>query len=198
LLDPFLEVFVMGMRRGRVLAFATLVVVVIANSACNKSKTDDAVGQAFGNGGGPPAGMFGGPGRPHGPIREAMTKLFKGPQSLKDSISRELNSDSPAWETIQPQTKEFAQLAASLSKYDPPKGSKDSWTKLTDTFAKSAAALEHAADAKNKEDALTAHAALTENQTCKACHQAHRGGPGGMIGRPGGFRGPGGPPPQPQ
>jgi hypothetical protein len=183
----------MGKRLGRVLVFAALLSVVAVGSACNKSKNDEN------GGGGSPPDMLGGPGGgQRGPIREAMTKLFKGPQSLKDSIGRELTSDAPAWETIQPQAKEFAALAASLSNYDPPKGSKESWTKLATSFSERASALERAANAKNKKDALDAHAVLSDNQTCKECHQAHRGGPGGM-GRPGGFRGgPGGPPPQPQ
>lgn len=183
----------MGKRLGRILGFLALLAVVVAGPACNKSKNDDPVGQAFGNGGGPPLGMSGGPGRPHGPIGQTMTKLFKGPQSLKDSIGRELKSDTPAWETIQPQAKEFAQLAASLSKYDPPKGSKESWTKQISSFAESATALERAADAKDKDSAVATHAALTDNKTCKACHQAHKGGPGG-FGPPGRF----GPPPVPQ
>jgi mono/diheme cytochrome c family protein len=164
----------MGKRLGRVLVFAVLLAGIVAGSACNKSRTDNGGGQ----GSGPPAGMFGGPGRPHGPIGEAMMKLFKGPQSLKDTIGRELNSESPPWETIQPQAKEFAQLASSLSKYDPPKGSKESWTKLTGSLSDSAAALDRAAQAKSKDDALAAHAALSAAKSCSACHQAHRAGPG--------------------
>jgi hypothetical protein len=171
----------MGKRLGRILGVAGLLAVVVAGSACNKNKNNDAISQGFDNGGGPPSGLgFGGLGGPRGPIREAMVKLFKGPQSLKDSIGRQLNSDPPAWEAIQPQAKEFAQLATTLSKYDPPKGSKDSWMKLTDAFAKSAATLDRAVEAKNKDEALAAHAALSNNQTCRECHQAHRGGPGGM------------------
>lgn len=180
----------MGKRAGGILTFAVVLAVLVAGSACNKSKNDDATGQGFG--GGPP-GMGGGPGRPRGPIGEAMTKLFKGPQSLKDSIGQELNSDSPPWETIQAQTKECAQLTASLNKYDPPKGEKDSWTKLTSSLAESAAELDRAASAKNKDSALAAYEQFSSSTSCKACHQAHRGGPGGMGMPPGGFRGPGGP-----
>ncbi|HEY7326254.1 MAG TPA: hypothetical protein VH592_01345 [Gemmataceae bacterium] len=185
----------MGKRLGRVLILAVVFCVVGAGSACNKSKKDEAVGQGMENGGGPPPGMFGGRGGQRGPIHQAMTKLFRGQPSLKDSIGQELTSDSPAWETIQPQAKEFADLAASLKNYDPPKGSKESWTKQATSFSESASALERAAKAKNKKDALDAHAKLSDNQTCKACHQEHKGGPGGM-GR--GFRGRGGPPSQPQ
>jgi hypothetical protein len=188
------EVSVMEKRLGRALGFAVLLVVVVVGSACNK-KNADAVVQGNSEGvvpsgisGGPPGMRFGGRG---GPIREAMMKLFKGRPSLKDSIGQELNADSPSWDTIQPQTKEFAELAASVNKYDPPKGSKESWSKLTTAFSEQATALGRAAAAKNKNDALTAYTTISES--CKTCHQAHKGGPGGR-GRPGGFRGPGGPP----
>lgn len=183
----------MGKRLGRVLGFAVLLAVVVVGSACNKNKKADAVVQGNSEGGPPPGMGFGGP-KGRGPIGQTMAKLFKGRSSLKDSIGQELNSDSPSWDTIQPQTKEFAELVASLSKYDPPKGSKDSWEKLTASFSKEAAALDHAAAAKNKDETLAVYTRLTDNQTCKACHQEHRGGPGGMGMPPGGFRGPGGPP----
>jgi hypothetical protein len=120
----------MGKRLGRALGFAVLLTVVVVGSACNKNKKADAVVQGNSEGGPPPGMGFGGP-KGRGPIGQTMAKLFKGRSSLKDSIGQELNSDSPSWDTIQPQTKEFAELAASLSKYDPPKGSKDSWEKLT-------------------------------------------------------------------
>jgi cytochrome c556 len=196
-----MEVPVMGKRLGHALGFAVLLAVVVVGSACNKNKNMDAVVQGNSEGGPPPGMGFGGPGGRRGPIGQTMAKLFKGRPSLKDSIGQELNSDAPSWDTIQPQTKEFAELAASVSKYDPPKGSKDSWTKLATAFSEQATALDHAAAAKNKNDALAAYSTISES--CKTCHQAHRGGPGGGMGMPpGGFRGkggpPNGPPPQPQ
>jgi hypothetical protein len=186
----------MGKRLGRALGFAVLLTAVVAGAACNKNKNTDVLaqggegGQPPGMGGGPP-GMMGGPGR-RGPIGQTMSKLFRGPQSLQKSIERELDSESPSWDTVQPQTKEFADLAASVSKYDPPNGDKDSWTKLTTAFSEQATALDRAAAAKNKDNAKTAFGTISNS--CKTCHDAHRGGPGGRMGPPGGFRGPGGPP----
>lgn len=190
-------------RLGRRLVFQSLLVLLIGVAACNKNKSSDQASPGSGNTGGPPPGTTngpgGGPGRSHGPIGEIMAKLTKGPQSLTNVIGRELKEEPPPWDKIQPQTKEYAQLAASMSKYDPPKGDKESWTKLTGSFSKSATDLERAAVAKNKTDALAAHQELTTS--CKACHNAHRPGPGGPGGGmpPGGFRGPGGPggPPRP-
>jgi hypothetical protein len=180
--------------RCRTAVFHVLLAVVLAAAACNKVKNNDpgVAGPGPGMAGGPWPGM-GGPGRPLSPIGEVMNKLGKGPNALNATIGKELKTDPPPWDTIGPQAKEYAQLAASLSKYDPPKGSKESWTKLTGAYAESAAALDSAAVAKDKDAALTAHTKLT--QSCMACHREHRAGPGGM-GMPGGFGPPGGPPGQ--
>jgi hypothetical protein len=104
----------------------------------------------------------------------------------------ELKEDPTPWDKIQPQAKEYAELTASLKEYDPPKGDKDSWVKLTSAFAHSAEDLNKAAQAKNKTDADKASAIL--NQSCMACHREHRPGPGMMGGRPGGWGPQGGPP----
>ena len=135
-------------------------------------------------------------------IRQIMGKLAKGPNSLTPLIGNELQQDPPPWDTIQGQAKEYAQSAAELGKYDPPKGAKESWAKLTAAFAESGAELERAAMAKDKEAARLSHDQL--KNSCNACHQEHRrmgrgGGPGGPGGPPGGPGGPaagrtGGPP----
>jgi hypothetical protein len=127
-------------------------------------------------------------------IKQVMVKLTKGPNSLTPVIGKELEAEPPAWETIQPQTKEYARLAAAMSKNEPSKGAKESWTKLSTAFADSAAALDKAAQAKNKDAALEAHGQLAGS--CMECHKEHRGGRGGPGG--GGPRGgfpKGGPPP---
>jgi hypothetical protein len=112
-------------------------------------------------------------------------------------IGQALKADKPAWDTIQPQTKEYAQLADDMGKHEPAKGSKESWAKFTVEFAGFAKDLDKAAQAKDKAAASAAHEDLVSS--CNACHRQHRGGPGGMMGPgmrggpPGGRRG-GGPP----
>jgi hypothetical protein len=119
-----------------------------------------------------------------------MVKLAKGPQSLTSVIGEELKAESPPWDKLQAQTKEYVELASTLVTHDPPKGSKESWTNLTSGFTSSATALNEAVQAKDKNAALGAHQAITGS--CMACHQQHRGGPGG-FGPPGkgGFGAPG-------
>jgi hypothetical protein len=114
-----------------------------------------------------------------------MIKIGRGPQALNSRIAKELAKDEPAWEGVQAQTAEYAAMASAIAGQDPPKGSKDSWARLSASFADSAATLDRSAQGKDRSAALVAYKSL-EN-ACMACHQQHRGGPGGF--------GPGGPGP---
>lgn len=173
------------MRRlmGRGLVVQAMLAGLLAVGACNKSKNNEpAIGGPNPQMGGGPWQGRGGPGGPPSPLGKAMIRLGKGPNSLTESIGRELKTDPPPWDAIGPEAKEYAQLAGSLNGYDPPKGSKESWTKLTAAYAESASALDRAATAKDKTAAVAAHSAL--RQSCMACHREHRPGPGGMRGGP--------------
>ena len=153
--------------------------------------------------GGPGGGPAQGP-RSNPKIKEIMTKIGKGPQALQGFLGEAIKQPEPAWETIQPKTREFAQLAAELKDLEPTRGTKDSWAKLSLAFAESAAELDHAAQSKDKNQ--TKETLDTLGSSCMACHRAHRtmgpgmGGPRGGRGMgppPGGFGGPppGDPPP---
>ncbi len=190
------------MRRsfGRIVVFQALLILLAGVAACNKSKSNEQANQGNVPPGGPggPGGqwpMMGGPGgpggRPRGPIGELMTKLAKGKQSINGQIGEALKANPTPWDTIQPQAKEYAQMASKLGEFPPPKGEPASWKKMADAFAHSASELQQASDTKNLEAANKAFTALSGS--CKSCHDAHRGGPGGPGMRPGGF--PGGPPP---
>ena len=107
-------------------------------------------------GGGPGPGKGrGGPGR-SSPIRTIMAKLDRGPAALNKAIPKGLEADPPDWGTIQKQSSEYASLSAGLGKLEPPKGSPESWTKLSAEFAEYAANLDHAAQAKDRDGALKA------------------------------------------
>jgi hypothetical protein len=141
---------------------------------------------------GGPGPALGGPGGPGGgksspEIKQIMVRLTKGPNSLTPVIGNELKSATPPWDSIQGQTKEYAQLAADMGKYDPPKGDKDSWAKLSAAYAGLATDLDRAAQARDKDAALAAHGQITNS--CNSCHRQHRVMGPGMGGPPGGFRG---------
>ncbi len=182
----------MRLSRGWHVATTCLAALLLAGG-CGEGDTED-------HGDPPPPGVAGGMPGGGGPgaagIKQIMIKLAKGPNSLTPVIGNELSQDPTPWETIQAQTKEYSQSASEMGKYNPPRGTKESWLTLSKAFADLAAELDRAAGAKNKETARTAHDAL--KNSCKACHDEHRRmGRGGGGGPPGfGPRGgPGGPPP---
>jgi cytochrome c556 len=142
------------------LAFAA---VLIALGGCGKGNNDGqpVIPVGPGDGGGTPS-----------KIKQIMMKVGKGPQALNQAIGKGLDAEEPAWDTVQPQAKEYAQLAADLGQNDPPKGSTESWKKLTGAYAASAAALDRAAQAKDQTAAKAAHKQLTDS--CMSCHREHR------------------------
>ena len=163
----------------------TLLVVFLAAAGCSPGGNQGP--DANNERGGPPA-----PAATTGPapggdasganpsIRDVMHKVAQGPTALTPMIGRELEANPPDWDAIQGQTKDFSRLAAALGKNDPPRGSRESWEKLTLAYADSAAALDRAAEAKDRDAASAAQKDLAGS--CRACHQEHRPmrpGPGG-------------------
>ena len=68
-------------------------------------------------------------------IKEIMEKVGRGPTALQGSLVGALKQPQPAWDTIQGKSKEYADLTSQLSKLEPVKGDKDSWSKLSLAFA---------------------------------------------------------------
>jgi hypothetical protein len=124
-------------------------------------------------------------GGPRSPVGEIMMKIGgRNPQALAPAIGEALKADAPEWDKLAGQTKELVELTGSMAKYDPPKGSKESWAKHTTEFSAAASALEKAVGAKDKDAATAANKGFANS--CNACHQEHRPGPGGGFGAMGG------------
>jgi hypothetical protein len=104
-------------------------------------------------------------------IKDIMSSLHRGPDCLRAKLARAVKADSPDWEAVQRETKEFAKLAEALAKNPPPKGDKTSWEKLTKDFGELAKAMEKGAKEKNVAEIKTAHAKLGN---CKPCHSLHK------------------------
>jgi XXXCH domain-containing protein len=152
--------------RARGIALSTVALTVLSLSAisgCGETAEGDQAG---------PGGA-----RKASPIKAAMGKLAKGPQSLTSVIGKELKESEVDWPKIQPQTSEFVKVASSMITMTPTKGSQESWKTLTTAYAGTAEKLELAAKDKDKDAAVAAHKTLSES--CKSCHSRHRGGPGG-------------------
>ena len=69
--------------------------------------------------------------------------------------------------------KAWVVLSGHLGDFDPPKGEKDSWTKLSKKYAADVKALSKAVD--DKDDKAIAAALKTINTSCGSCHKAHKG-----------------------
>jgi hypothetical protein len=145
--------------------------VTIEVTGCGSVKGPEQAGAA--SGGGSPAAA---PAQPPG-IKQIMHKVAGGPMSLNAQLDRELKLEKPPWETIQSQSAEYVKLTTEMGTIDPPRGSKDSWTKLTSEFTAAATTLEKAASAKDSTAAKTAHKGLLNS--CGACHRDHRPQPPG-------------------
>jgi hypothetical protein len=104
-------------------------------------------------------------------IKEVMGKVGK-PSGLYPSVAAELREADPMWEQVKQDTKEMSKLLATLAKATPPKGDKDSWSKLTKAFADNAKALEKAAAKMDLKAARDVSKKMGDS--CKGCHAAHR------------------------
>lgn len=105
-------------------------------------------------------------------VKEIMGKVNKGPTALFPTVRKGLSADTPDWADVQKQAKEIAALAESLTKKEPPRGEKGTWTKFTKGYAADAKALADAAQKKDRDGTIAAHAKITK--ACSACHNAHR------------------------
>jgi cytochrome c556 len=105
-------------------------------------------------------------------VKEIMVKVNKTGTGLYPTVVQELRQDDTNWDQVKKDTKEIARLTATLGKLDPPKGEKDSWQKLTKTYADNTKVLDAAAAKMDKEAAKAVAAKLGES--CDACHKVHR------------------------
>jgi cytochrome c556 len=106
-------------------------------------------------------------------IKQVMVKLHKGANSPLAKLKNELKAETPAWEEIEKQSKDFVILGASLTKNEPRKGDIENWKKLAVSYFQDAKSLDDAAKAHDKAGTEAAFKKLSAS--CKACHSAHKG-----------------------
>jgi cytochrome c556 len=106
-------------------------------------------------------------------IKGLMGKLHKGATSPLIRLKTQLKAASPDWPKVQAETKQFVNLGASLSKFDPPRGESSGYKALATNYYNSAKDLDAAA---RKEDVGATKAAFAKlSGSCKECHSAHKG-----------------------
>jgi cytochrome c556 len=104
--------------------------------------------------------------------REAMKKLNGGPNSIHQSLKKDLQDPDPDWEGIQESAADYVKLTADLGKNKPTMGEVASWERLSKDYHDGAKALDAAAKRKDKRGTS---AALTRlGNACTTCHKSHR------------------------
>jgi hypothetical protein len=107
-------------------------------------------------------------------VKEVMKKINYRDSALCPVLGKMLKADAPDWDEIQKGSKQYLLNVEALTKNDPPRGDRASWTKLTNDYVADARALDAAAQKKDKPAALAAHAKVANPAYCNGCHKAHR------------------------
>ncbi len=105
-------------------------------------------------------------------IKEVMQKLHKGPNAALAKLKKDLAADSLDWKDIQEKAKDFETYGAALPKNDPPRGEKEGWKKLADSYYENAKKLNAAAKQEDKDGVQGAFSKISK--ACAACHKAHK------------------------
>ncbi len=105
-------------------------------------------------------------------IKEVMQKLHKGPNAELSKLKKDLAAESPDWSDIKEKAKEIETYGAALPKNAPPKGEKEDWKKLADSYHDYAKKLNAAAKKEDKDGVTAAFSKLSSS--CAACHKAHK------------------------
>ena len=107
-------------------------------------------------------------------VKEVMKKINYRDTALCPSLGKRLKADAPNWDEVQKDAREFLTSVEALTKNDPPRGERASWTKLTNDYIADARALDGAAQRKDKSATVAAHAKVANPAYCNNCHKAHR------------------------
>ncbi len=103
-------------------------------------------------------------------IGDIMKKAHKGATAFKTVITKNLKDKD--FDAAGNTMKAWSTIAKHLGEFEPPKGSKESWKKMTTKYADNVKALAKAVDDKNLSAANKALKAI--NGSCGSCHKAHK------------------------
>jgi hypothetical protein len=104
-------------------------------------------------------------------IGEIMEKAHEGDEAFRAAIAKALKAKD--FDSAATTMKAWGALAPHLGKFDPPRGDKESWKKLTKKYGDSVKALSKAIDSKDAKAAGKELKAI--NTSCATCHKAHKG-----------------------
>lgn len=104
-------------------------------------------------------------------IKEIMNKGHKGKKAYLNEIGNALKAEK--WDEVKKHTDIMKVYGETLPTFDPPKGEKASWKKLSGKYKDDTTAMSKSAD---KKDAAATEKYLKSIQnSCKGCHSQHKG-----------------------
>ena len=103
-------------------------------------------------------------------ISEIMKKGHNGKKSLLAAIGNDLKNDK--WDEVKKNAEVMKVYGETIGEFDPPKGDKASWKKMTEKYKEETADMFKAAE---KKDAAGVDKVVKSIQnSCKGCHSAHK------------------------
>ncbi len=120
-----------------------------------------------------PAGTAAGDEEKTPTIKEIMQQAHSCRSNSLARIREQINRDDPNWTVLENRAEDLMRFGKQLAANTPPKGTTESWERLTAVYTSHATLL---ADAAHREDRETAGLHLKKlSSMCAACHKAHRG-----------------------
>lgn len=105
-------------------------------------------------------------------IKEIMREAHQCRTAYIRDVRVEMDKEEPDWELIGNRSRELVRAGNLLSLNTPPKGSAESWEKLTSLYIARATVLTDAAERKDKDEGRVVARRL--QSMCASCHRAHK------------------------
>jgi hypothetical protein len=105
-------------------------------------------------------------------IKEIMQESHQCRTAYVRLVREELQKEEVDWGMVGTKSRALIQTGKLLAKNTPPKGSAESWEKLTSVYTANAVLLADAAERHDKETATRHQQAMY--RMCATCHRAHR------------------------
>lgn len=105
-------------------------------------------------------------------IKEIMREAHKCSTAYIRYIRIEMDKDEPDWKIVQDKSRELVRAGKLLALNTPPKGSAESWERITTLYTSRATVLSEAAEVRDLEEGRVV--ARRMQAMCSACHRAHK------------------------
>lgn len=111
--------------------------------------------------------------QPFPPAPDVVMRTTHKPRfGLRDVIAAEAAKPNPDHKMMEQAAAEFTKLLANLELYEPPRGDRNSWVRLSREYHQLAQKLEEAVKKKDTPGVIAV--IKTQGKKCDTCHESHR------------------------